>query len=535
MKIHRSIYCYALVVCGFLPCVSSAAAKPPVKSYDLVVYGGTAAGAMTAVVAARHGLHVVLLEPGNHIGGMLTGGLSATDLGNSEVIGGIAREFFTRTARIDHVTSLSHASDWRFEPHVGEAVLTDMLREAGVEVRLHETLLETHAVTKRDRKIVSIVSIGGKLWRAKVFADCSYEGDLMAQAGVDYAWGRESIGQYNESLAGVRAQTPKHQFAFPLSPFTTDGKLLPEVDPGPLAPAGTADQKIQAYNFRVILTQNQNDMVPFPRPTHYDPQEFELLARYLEAFEQKYGRSPRLNEVSMPTAIPGNKADFNNNGPFSTDYIGKGWNYPNASYADRKKIWDEHLTYTQGFFYFLANDPRVPSSLQHEMNSWGLPLDEFSDTGHWPFQLYIREGRRMLGEYVMRQADLQTDRIKVDSIGMGSYNSDSHNVERIATPDGRVENEGNVEVHVSPYQIPYRSILPKRTEVRNLLVPVCFSASHVAYSSLRMEPQYMILGEAAGLSASLAAEEHKDVQDIDISELQNILLKDGAVLSLSSH
>jgi hypothetical protein len=534
MMIHRWICCCALLVSGFLPCVA-AAAKSPEKPYDLVVYGGTAAGAVTAVAAARHGLHVALLEPGNHIGGMLTGGLSATDLGDPEVIGGIAREFFTRTARIYHVTSLSHAADWRFEPHVGEAVLTDMLREAGVEMHRHETLLESHAVIKRDRKIVSIVTTSGKRWRAKIFADCSYEGDLMAQAGVPYTWGRESTSQYNESLAGVRAETPKHQFRFPVSPFTTDGKLLPEVDPGPLAPAGTSDQKIQAYNFRVILTQNQNDMIPFPRPAHYDPQEFELLARYLEAFQQKYGRSPRLNEVSMPTAIPGNKADFNNNGPFSTDYIGKSWNYPNASYADRKKIWDEHLRYTQGFFYFLAHDSKVPSPLQHEMNSWGLPMDEFSDTGHWPFQLYIREGRRMLGEYVMRQADLQTDRTKADSIGMGSYNSDSHNVQRITTPDGRVENEGDVQVPVSPYQIPYRSILPKRTEVTNLLVPVCLSASHIAYSSLRMEPQYMILGEAAGLSASLAIEERKDVQDIDISRLQNSLLKDGAVLSLPSH
>ena len=532
--IHRWICCYALLVSGFLPCVAAASAKPPAP-YDLVVYGGTAAGAMTAVAAARHGLHVVLLEPGNHIGGMLTGGLSATDLGDPEVIGGLAREFFTRTAHIYHLTSLSHASDWRFEPHVGEAVLKDMLREAGVEVRMHETLLESGAVIKRDREIVSIVSADGMQWHARVFSDCSYEGDLMTQAGVHYTWGRESINQYNESLAGVRAETPHHQFTFPLSPFTTDGKLLPEVDPGPLAPAGTADQKIQAYNFRVILTQNKHDMVPFPRPVQYDPQEFELLARYLEAFQQRYGRSPRLNELSMPTAIPGNKADFNNNGPFSTDYIGKSWNYPNASHADRKKIWDEHLKYTQGFFYFLANDPRVPSPLQQEMNSWGLPSDEFSDTGHWPFQLYIREGRRMLGEYVMSQADLQTNRIKADSIGMGSYNSDSHNVERIATSDGRVENEGNVEVPVSPYQIPYRSIIPKRTEVTNLLVPVCLSASHVAYSSLRMEPQYMILGEAAGLSASLAVERHKDVQNIDISELQNILLKDGAVLRLPSH
>lgn len=519
--------------CILLSSFASGAPKHPAKQYDLVVYGGTGAGAMTAVVASRHGLHVALLEPGSHIGGMLTGGLSATDIGNPKVIGGIAREFFNRVARVYNVSELTRSSNWRFEPHVGEQVLNDILREAGVEVRLHERLRESHGVTMRDHRIVSISSADGKTWRASVFADCSYEGDLMAQSGVGYTWGRESTEQYGESLAGVRAQTPHHQFTFPLSPFDANGRLLPEVDPGPLAAAGTADRKVQAYNFRVILTRDKDDMVSFPRPTHYDPHEFELLARYLQAFQQKFGRSPRLNEISIPIPIPNNKADFNNGGPFSTDYIGKSWRYPNASYAERQKIWDDHLEYTQGFFYFLAHDPRVPSQLQQEVNSWGLPKDEFADTGHWPFQLYVREGRRMTGEYVMRQKDLQTERTKADSIGMGSYNSDSHNVQRISTPDGRVENEGNVEVHVSPYEIPYRSIVPKRTEVRNLLVPVCLSASHVAYSSLRMEPQYMILGQAAGIGAYLAIHEHQDVQAIDISKLREALLSEKAILGLS--
>jgi hypothetical protein len=273
-----------------------------------------------------------------HLVKLLTGGLSATDFGDPAVIGGMLGKFFTRTARIYHLTSLSCPFDWRFEPHIGEAVLTDMLREAGVEVRMHETLSESHGVIMRDRKIVGIVSADGKMWRAKIFADCSYEGDLMAQAGPHYAWGRESTGEYQESLASVRAETPRHQFTFPLSPFTADGKLLAEVDPDPLAPAGTVDKKIQAYNFRVILTQDRNDMLPFPRPSRYDPQEFELLARYRQAFQQKWGRSPRLNAVTIPTLIPGNKVDFSNDGPFSTDYIGKSWKYPNASYADRKKI-----------------------------------------------------------------------------------------------------------------------------------------------------------------------------------------------------
>jgi len=354
----------------------------------------------------------------------------------------------------------------------------------------------------------------------------------MAQAGVSYTWGRESTSQYGESLAGVQAGTPHHQFTFPVSPYDAHEKLLPEIDPGSLATPGTSDRKVQAYNFRVILTQSAADMLPFPKPKGYDAHQFELFARYLKEFEKQNGRSPRLNEVSLPTKIPNDKADFNNNGPFSTDYIGKSWSYPEASNAERRKIWNDHLLYTEGFFYFLANDPAVPSDLQREMRSWGLPKDEFRDTEHWPFQLYVREARRMIGAYVMVQQDLQTQRTKPDPIGMGSYNSDSHNVQRISTPDGRVENEGNVEVPVSPYQIPYRSIVPKPSEVQNLLVPVCFSATHVAYSSMRMEPQYMILGQAAGLAAYLAVQQQRDVQSIDTKKLQAILLEEKAVLSL---
>jgi hypothetical protein len=245
------------------------------------------------------------------------------------------------------------------------------------------------------------------------------------------------------------------------------------------------------------------------------------------------GRPPRFGDVTNPVKIPNHKADFNNNGPFSTDYIGRSWTYPEASYQDKARIWQQHLLYTQSFMYFISQDEKVPASLRAEVNQWGLPKDEFADTDHWPNQLYIRESRRMVGEYVMRQSDLQTQRTKEDSIGMGSYNSDSHNVQRVAMPDGSVQNEGDVEVPVTPYEIAYRSIMPKRSESENLLVPVCLSATHVAYSSVRMEPQYMIIGQAAGVAASLAITSHTSIHDISIPDLQQKLRQHGAVLHLS--
>lgn len=521
---------FFLVLSFYASSLSAATMEPP--HADLVVYGGTASGVMTAYSAAKEGLHVILLEPRNHLGGMVTGGLSATDLGRFEVIGGYARDFYETAAAHYGVHSLAKHDDWLSEPHVGEKIFSTMLNDAGVDVRFNERLMEHGGVAMVANRVTSIKTTDGKVWKAKVFADCSYEGDLMAQAGVEYTFGRESIAEYGENLAGVREKTPAHQFAWPLNAYDEYHRLLPEIIPGPLDSPGSSDKKVQAYNFRLILTHDPVNQVPYPKPAGYDPTRFALLRNYLTGFEKHNGRAPTFQDVTSPVKIPNHKADFNNKGPFSTDYIGHSWDYPDASNATKQKIWEDTAQYTQAFFYFLAHDPTVPASLQKEVNEWGLSKDEFQDNGFFPTQLYIREGRRMVGAYVMRQADLQTSRTKFDSIGMGSYNSDSHNVQRVVREDGTVTNEGDVQVAVKPYEIPMGVMLPRKKQVRNLLVPICLSASHIAYSSVRMEPQYMIIGQAAGVVASLAIKNGTAVQDVSVPELQKKLHEHHAVLNL---
>ena len=499
------------------------------QSYDLVVYGGTAAGVITAVRGAREGLSVVLVEPGSHLGGMATGGLSRTDYGKKEVIGGDALEFYWRVGRKYEIGRYAQDVAWFYEPKVGEQVFREMLDAAKVRVLTRHPLREKTGVRKDGVRVISITTGNGATFAGKVFADCSYEGDLMAQAGVEYTYGREPSAQYGESLAGVRDRTPLHQFMVRVSPYDGNGKLLPEVDPGPKAAAGTGDKKVQAYNFRMILSEDPANRTAFPKPPNYDPMRYELMARLLDAMTKRLGRPPVMHEVTLIARIPNHKADINNQGAFSTDYIGKSWGYPEGTYAERRQIWQDHVDYTKGYFYFLAHDPRVPASLQQEVNTWGLAKDEFTDNENWPHQLYIREARRMVGEYVMTQKDIQTDLAKPDPIGMGSYNSDSHNIQRLATADGAVENEGDMQVAVTPYQIPFRMLLPKRSQAVNLLVPVCFSATHVAYSTLRMEPQYMINGQAAGVAAAMAVQGGKAVQDVDPAALSAKLKSQGAV------
>jgi hypothetical protein len=502
---------------------------PAQDSHDLVVYGATAAGVTTAISGARHGLKTVLLEPGRHVGGMSTGGLSRTDVGTREVIGGMALEFYQLVGDRYEMRRYNHAVAWFYEPRIGEAVMRQWLRDSAVTAHFGHRLRERDGVVKDGARIVEIVTEDGARFRGTVFADCSYEGDLMAQANVRYTWGREGVSTYGESLAGVRDRTPFHQFMVDVPARDANGSLLPEVSSEPAGDPGTADRRVQAYNFRVIATDEPANRLPWTRPDGYTPARYALLARLLEATTAKKGRAPIFNEVALIARIPNGKADINNNGAFSTDYIGGSRGYPEGSYQRRAALWKEHLDYVQGLFHFLANDPTVPASLRAEVGRWGPPRDEFEDTGHWPHQLYVREARRMVGEYVMTQKDLQTDRIKPDVIGMGSYNSDSHNVQRFVNARGMAENEGDMQVPVQPYQIPYRMLLPKAAEASNLLVPVAFSASHVAYSSLRMEPQYMIGGHAAGVAAWLAVRDGRPVQAIDIAELQDTLRQEAAV------
>lgn len=514
-------------ILAVLLCLAASAAAQ--HSYDFVVYGGTAGGVATAVAGARHGLKTALVEPRVHIGGMVSGGLSGTDVGRREVIGGMALEFYFRAGR--HYELPRHLQDiaWMPEPKVAEAIMREMLREAGVTLFERHRLREKSGVRREGTRIAEITTENGVRFAAKVFADATYEGDLMAQARVSYMVGREGIAQYGEPLAGVRAVTASHQFAVDIPARDADGTLLHEISAEPRGEPGAADKRVQAYNFRVIATNVPANRIPWQKPAGYDVKRYELLARYLTAMTAYMGRPLTFNEVGLLRVIPNGKVDLNNRGGFSTDYIGKNYGYPDGTYAERERIWRDHEEYQKGFYYFLANDPRVPAALQEEVRQYGLAKDEFTDTGHWPNQLYVREARRMVGEYVASQKDLQTERTKPDAIGMGSYNSDSHNVQRFVNERGFVENEGDVQVPVEPYQIPYRVLLPKRGEVTNLLVPVCFSASHVAYSSMRMEPQYMIIGHAAGIAAALAAAGGSALHDVSIAELQKRLRDEGAV------
>jgi len=497
------------------------------QSYDVVVYGATASGVAAAVAAGRQGARVALVEPGTHLGGMVSGGLGHTDTGRKETIGGLSLEFFKRVGR-----HYGQPITWDFEPHVAEDVFKAMAREAKVNVVYNSRLREHGAVRKQGSRIASIRMENGDVFSAQAFIDATYEGDLMSQSGVRFTWGREGREQYDESLAGVRGsrQYAGNGFTLPVSAYDAHHKVLPNISRDPLGKAGAGDKKVQAYNFRFCLTKARENQVPIPKPSNYNAHDYELLARLIAATEKKEGSVPPLHRFMTISPLPNGKTDINNNGAFSTDYIGMNWGYPTASYERRGQSWREHADYMAGFFYFLAHDRRVPQPLRDEMQAWGLSRDEFTDTDNWPFQLYVRESRRMIGEYVMVQRDIETEVTKPDPIGMGSYNTDSHNMQRYVEADGNVQNEGDVEAPTRPFHIPYRVLLPKRDQCGNLLVPVCASASHIGYGALRLEPVYMIMGDAAGVAATMAIDQHRAVQEVEPGSLTQKLKKQGAVM-----
>lgn len=494
---------------------------------DLCVYGGTSGGIVAAVQAARVGKTAVLVEFGSHLGGMTTGGLGATDIGNKAAIGGIAHEFYRRLGR-----HYGKDEQWTFEPHVAENLFFQMINEARVPVYLQQRLA---SVKKEGARLAEITMESGKIFRARMFVDATYEGDLMAKAKVSYTVGREANSQYRETLNGIRAETPKHQFTVAVDPYVNPGDrssgLLPFIQAGDGGVPGEGDHRVQTYNYRLCFTTNAAQRLPLPKPASYDPAQYELLARYLEALGAA-GRKPALSQFWHPIWMPNGKTDINNNGGFSTDFIGMNYDYPEADYATRHRIAKAHEDYTRGFIHFLATDPRVPQNIRDEMQRWGPAQDEFLDTGGWPNQLYVREARRMVSDYVMTEHNCRGAVKAEDAVGLGAYNMDSHNCQRIAM-NGRVLNEGDVQVPVKPYPISYRSIVPKQSQCENLFVPVCLSATHIAYGSIRMEPVFMILGQSAATAAGIAIDERVPIQKVDYEKLRRRLLADQQVLEWS--
>ncbi len=511
-------------------------------SYDVVIYGATSAGITAAIEVSRLHMRPVILEPGQHLGGLTTGGLGFTDSGNKEVIGGISREFYQRIKKYyddpaawkqEHPTDYSRyhpAEDamWVFEPHVAELVFNQMIRDAAVPVFFGEKLALTDGVQKQDARIIAVKMVSGKRFKGKVFIDASYEGDLLAMAGVHYTVGREANSQYQETLNGVQTQrATKHQFTHNVDPYIKFGDpssgLLHGIDGRGPGVENSGDHRIQAYNFRLCITDVDENRVPFAKPADYDESVFELLLRNYEAGDR---RLPL--KIDM---MPNRKTDVNNNYAVSTDYIGQNYQYPDGDYQTRNSILQKHVSYTKGFMWTLAFHPRMPQAIRDQVKKWGWAKDEFTDTDNVPRQMYVREARRMVSDFVMTELTCRRLQPTPEPIGMGSYNMDSHNVQRYVTAEGFVRNEGDIqESPGGPYPISYRAIVPLKKECANLLAPVCLSATHIAYGSIRMEPVFMILGHSAAAAAVLAIQDEQSVQDISYEKLRQQLLQDKQVL-----
>jgi len=526
------------------------------ETYDLVVYGGTSAGVIAAVQAKKMGKSVIIVGPDIHLGGLSSGGLGYTDTGNKAVIGGLARNFYHRvwveyqkdstwawqrpeafgnkgqgTVAMDK----DERTMWIFEPSVAEKVFEDYVKEYGLTVLRDEWLDRAKGVRVENGRITQITMLSGKSFAGKMFIDATYEGDLLAAAGISYHVGREANSVYGEEWNGNQVGILHHGHHFgavkkPISAYKVPGDpssgLLPRISPEPPGVRGEGDKRVQAYCYRWCATDHPDNRIPFPKPANYDAAQYELVVRVLDA-----GWRQTFHKFDL---LPNRKTDTNNHGPFSFDNIGMNYDYPEASYERRKEILAEHRTYQQGLLWFLANDPRVPADVREEANRWGLPKDEFKDNGHWPHQIYVREARRMVGAFVMTENELTKKKPTPDSVGMGSYTIDSHNVRRYVTPEGNVQNEGDIGVPISPYSIAYGALVPKRGEIANLFAPVACSATHIAYGSIRMEPVFMILGQSAATAAVLAIDGNLAVQDVPYAALRARLLADGQVLEHES-
>ncbi len=520
---------------------------------DVVIYGATPGGIAAAIQTARMGKRAILIEPSRHVGGLTAGGLGATDIGNKGAIGGIAREFYERIARhyatdgawrqqtrADYLgterRNLSHdpiaaargvQAQWTFEPHVAEQVFHELLRQAGISAVFGERLDLRRGVEKEGLRITVVRMESGKRFAGRMFIDATYEGDLMAKAGVRYHVGREANSVYGETLNGVQTRhAVYHQFTRRVDPYVVPGDpssgLLPGIHGGPPGEEGSGDHRVQAYNFRLCLTDAPENQRPILEPAGYDPQQYELLRRYIAAGV--------FDALKLNTPMPNRKTDINNHGAFSSDFIGANYEYPDGDYATRDRIFRQHRDYLAGMWWFLQNDPRLPKEVRDAAGRWALCRDEFGDTGGWPHQLYVREARRMISDYVMTEHHCRGKQMAPDSVGLGAYGMDSHNVQRYVK-DGAAINEGDVEVGVaSPYPISYRAIVPAAAECENLLVPVCLSASHIAYGSIRMEPVFMVLGQSAATAANIAIDEGASVQRIGYPQLRARLLADQQVL-----
>lgn len=534
--------CLLVIVVFLFPCCTSRTSQP---DYDVVVYGGSSGGIAAAIQCARMGKSVVLIEPSRRLGGLTTGGLGQTDIGNKSAIGGISREFYQNIRRYyddssnwrwqrweeyrdggQTRTEAGEETMWTFEPSAALKVFEDMIAEAGIEVVLGERLNRNGGVTKDGNAIVSISMESGKVLSGKVFIDATYEGDLMAAAGVSYFVGREANSLYGETYNGVQL-LDGHQFPDGVDPYVVagdpDSGLLWGISDAELEEKGSGDKLVQAYNFRICLTDNTDNQVPITRPDDYDSTRYELLVRLFEVQADKRD----INDYFIWSLMPNAKTDINNRGGFSTDMINYSHGYAEGTYAEREAIVKAHSAYTRGLLYFYASDPRVPKELQDEVRRWGYPKDEYVDTDNWSPQLYVREARRMVGEYVMTQANCVGEEVVDDPVGLAAYTMDSHNCQRIVV-DGQVKNEGNVEVGgFPPYPISYRAIVPKKAEATNLIVPVCLSASHIAFGSIRMEPVFMVLGQSAAIAASQAIDNDVAVQDVEYAQLKTALEENG--------